>query len=124
MRTFRIQDVVARLGGVSLQSTVSVLNALYVVSKELERERPPEFRDFRRTLERLMIVSAVDDQGLLQGLRAKPSKQNVEDCFSISLDTVKHFGEEAMMIRRASIVDLIVPIAYDCVEKASIGRAA
>ena len=60
MKHYRIQDAVARLSRVNLQSTVSVLNALYVVSKALQEEGELGMSELHIQLESILYRSSPD----------------------------------------------------------------
>lgn len=111
MNTVRIQDLVARLGGVNLQSTVSVLNALYVVSKELARVDKEQFQAFKMAYEALLVASSVDSEGEVQGLRAKPSHVEAKGCYRMSKQVDKYYGRLVSKIRRDAPIELIIPVA-------------
>ena len=75
----RAQDVVAKLSHVNLQSTVSVLKALYAVASAFESES--EYGDLKQSLESVLLSSALDSTGVIQGLRVRPSDAEVNACY-------------------------------------------
>jgi len=119
MHRFRTQDVVARLSGVSLQQTVTVLNALFVVSKALEQESPKGFCALRRTLELLLVESAVDDSGIIRGLRATPNSDDVQRCYQMTENVEREFPVDVRNIKRNSGGDVISSLAEAHLDSAS-----
>ena len=111
MNTHRVQDTVARIAGVSLQDTVSVLNAIYLVSKELEREGLEGYHSLRILLEEKLTESAVGWNGRIKGLREVPGRYDVMECNRLYEKIAAHFMEDLTKVRSNSAVELFHSIA-------------
>ena len=100
MNHYRIHDAVARLSRVNLQSTVSVLNALYVVSKTLEKEGEPGLNSLRAQLERALQQATTNCDGDLRGLRARPDADDVQGCLDVCDLVEEHCFSDMHRIQR------------------------
>lgn len=107
MNHYRVHDAVAKLSRVKLQNTVSVLNALYVVSKTLEVEDEPGMSSFRQQLENILIHSAKDSQGHYRSLREAPDEEDVEGCYELCEKVEEHCLTEMCLIQRCSPTEIL-----------------
>lgn len=104
----RMQDVVAKLSRVNLQSTVSVLDALYVVARAFAPR--PEFAALRDSLESLLLPSAMDSQGGLTGLRTRPNEADALECVMM-YDAIRQREPELVANVRHRSVDAVISAA-------------
>jgi hypothetical protein len=110
MDHYRIQDSVARLSRVNLQSTVSVLNALYVVSKTLEKEGELGLRSLRMQLEGVLLAGTMNSEGDLRGLRARPDRGDVKGCLKVCDMVQENCLSDMRLIQRGASVELFTKL--------------
>ena len=106
MKHYRMQDAVARLSRVNLQSTVSVLNALYVISKALQEEGEPGMSELHTQLEAILSQSSWSSNGEHRGLRATPDEDDVRGCYRVCYTVEQRCLPETRLIQRSAPVEV------------------
>lgn len=114
----RTQDVVAKLSRVNLQSTVSVLDALYVIAAALAPR--PEYVALRDALTSVLLPSAMDERGRITGLRTLPNQADALECEQ-AYDTIRQ--REPLLVANVrcrgvdSVISATARCSVECSEK-------
>jgi len=107
MNHFRIQDVIARLGKVSLQNTVTILQVLYVSSKALAEDGDMEMQELSHLLESMLTQARYGKKGEIKNLRDKPDIDDQVGCLEACEVINDLCFDEIQLTGRDSTEDLI-----------------
>ena len=99
MNSFRAQDVVAKLAGVRLQQTVSVMNAMYVLSAEMQNNGDETYAALYSSLGCILNSATVGSATMPLGLRTKPGFLERVACEQMARTIMRHQPEATMRIR-------------------------